>query len=131
MILKNVRRLSALSTTTLLWIGWPLHVLAQTLIPANNVIETTSCPICSFRTGDLHLCCVVNYLKYIIALVYTLLGAFFLIAIIIAGYRIALGPATGDTEGGKKMLKTAIIGFIIASLSFFIIQFIISALAGP
>ncbi|MFA7681419.1 MAG: hypothetical protein WCX61_00110 [Candidatus Peribacteraceae bacterium] len=72
--------------------------------------------------------CIIEFIKHLIRIAFVLIGSFFLIKIIFAGYYFAIGSATGNKDTGKNMLKWAIIGFIIASLSFFIIDFFISAL---
>ena len=85
---------------------------------------------CNFVSGEFKAMCIPVYIRYLIRLAFQFAGAIFLIVIIIAGYRIAIGSVTGDKEAGQNQLKGAIIGFLVCSLAFFIIDFIIGALAG-
>jgi len=51
--------------------------------------------------------------------------------IMFAGYEIVIGSLPGgSSESGKNRLTWAIIGFIMAAASFFIMDFIISAIGG-
>ena len=54
-----------------------------------------------------------------------------IVMIIFAGYEIVLGSLPGgSSEAGKTRLTWALIGFIMAATSFFIMDFIISAIGG-
>lgn len=113
----------------LLWITtvlMPRFAYAQTpsLIPEDGV------PGCDFDTGVIHAECIPMYLSYLIKTIFGLTGAFFLLMIIWSGYQFALKGITQDDTGAKERLKNAITGFIVCALSFFIIDFIISTLAG-
>jgi len=95
------------------------------LIPPAGTISS-----CDFQSGRFGAECIIEYLQYIIALVFMFIGAFFLIMIIIAGYQYALGSIVGSKEAGRERLKWAITGFIVSALSFAIISFIVGALSG-
>lgn len=83
---------------------------------------------CDFANGIIGTNCIPEYIGYLIKLLFALIGAFFLLAILFAGYQIAIGTVVGEKEKGKERLKWAIVGFIVSALAFFIVQFFISAL---
>ncbi|MBU0767028.1 hypothetical protein KKF55_04610 [Patescibacteria group bacterium] len=115
--------LSFIRVTTLLYLlTQPLFgkVYAQTLVP-------DSYESCNFKDGIIHANCIPEYIEYLIKIIFSLIGAFFFVMIIIAGYQIAIGTVVGEKEKGKEKLKWAIFGFVISALSFFIVQFFISA----
>ncbi|MDD5026367.1 MAG: hypothetical protein PHH13_03245 [Candidatus Peribacteraceae bacterium] len=103
----------------------PLEVAAQ--VPSLISSEVSGC---DFASGQINADCVISFIQYLIQLIFSLLGAFFLLMIVIGGYRIAIGSAIGDKESGKKQIFSAIIGFMIAAFSFFIISFVIKGFAG-
>ncbi|ALM10021.1 MAG TPA: hypothetical protein DEB30_03195 [Candidatus Peribacter riflensis] len=101
--------------------------LAQTpsFIPDGGV------PGCDFASGDLVASCVPLFIAHVIKTVFGFVGGVCLILILIAGYRLLLAVVTGgDKSTGFEMLRWAIIGFVTSALTFFIIDFIISTLAG-
>lgn len=106
---------------------WIPAALAQTpsLIPEGGV------PGCDFVTGELTKSCVPMFIAYVIRVVFGFVGGVCLILILISGYRILLAVITGgDKSSGFEMLRWAITGFIVSALTFFIIDFIISTIAG-
>ena len=104
---------------------WQTVVMAQTpsLIPDNG-------GGCDLATGDIKADCIPKFIVELIKTIFGLTGGIFLVLLMIGGYRIMIGKALGDTEGGKNMVKWAIIGFFLSACTFFIIDFIISTIAG-
>lgn len=103
------------------------------LIPVARAqaIISDSIPECDFFSGQVHAECVPAFLSYIIAFIFSFVGLFALIQIIISGYQIALAKATGrDRSEGLTRLRIALIGFVMTAFSWYIIDFIISSLAG-
>jgi hypothetical protein len=100
---------------------------AQSLIPADP--ETSLGAGCDLIEGNVNARCVISFIKWLISWFVPAVGFYFLLMLLIGGYQIALGNVTGDKEGGKDRVKWAIIGFIITALSFFIIDFVISAIS--
>lgn len=98
-----------------------------TLVPAGGTI-----PGCtgSFATGDFEAKCVPAYLAYLIKQIFMFSGAVALIVIMIGGYQYALGNVVGGKEKGEARLRWGILGLCFCVLSFFIIDFIVSAMAG-
>ena len=103
-----------------------------TLIPtahAQSII--TNVAGCDFTTGRVHAECVPLFLSHLIQIIFALSGAACLIMIVIAGYQIAIAKAIDkDKSEGITRLRVAIVGFILCGMSWYIIDFIISALAG-
>lgn len=92
---------------------------------------STGIPNCNFMSGQITANCIPSYLSYIIGFIFSLIGLFAVIQIVIAGYQIALAKATGrDRSDGLTRLRVALIGFILCAFSWYIIDFIISSLAG-
>jgi hypothetical protein len=86
---------------------------------------------CDFISGELSAECVPKLLSYIISFIFSLIGGVTIIMIIVAGYQIALAKATGrDRSEGLTRLRVAIIGFVLCAFSWYMIDFIISSLAG-
>jgi hypothetical protein len=127
MLKKCVRR--AILVFPALLIGSVIvpYVIAAPSVPS---LISSEVPGCDFASGQIDANCVISFIQYLIGLIFSLLGAFFLLMIVIGGYRVAIGSALGDKESGKKQIYSAIIGFMIAAFSFFIISFVIKGLAG-
>lgn len=97
---------------------------AQGII-SNNVAN------CDFASGFLTAECVPSMLSYIIGFIFSLIGLFAAIQIIISGYQIALAKVTGrDRSEGLTRLRVALGGFVLCAFSWYIIDFIVSSLAG-
>ena len=106
-----------------------LFLLLPQIASAQAII--TNLPDCNFSTGRVHFNCIPAFLSHIIQFIFGLTGAVFLIMVIIAGYQIAIGKAIGkDRSEGLTRLRVAIVGFILCAISWYIVDFIISALAG-
>lgn len=88
-------------------------------------------PGCDFTTGNLEARCVRNFLAHAMQVLFGFGGGICILMIIFAGYEIVIGSLPGgSSEAGKNRLTWAIIGFIISATSFFIMDFVISAIAG-
>ena len=96
---------------------------ALSLIPSSGSLGG-----CNFTEGLIDPPCIIVYIRYLINLAYQLVGAFFALMVLLAGYQIALGSTTGDKEGGKRKLRNAIIGFIVAGTSYLVVVYLINAL---
>jgi hypothetical protein len=101
------------------------HAQTPSFIPAGGVAG------CDFASGRVTADCIPMFLAHIIQTIFGFTGAICLIMILISGYQFALGSVTGgDTSAAKERLKWAIIGMIVSALAFYIIDFVISSLAG-
>ncbi|MDD4628712.1 MAG: hypothetical protein PHE68_04960 [Candidatus Peribacteraceae bacterium] len=86
---------------------------------------------CDIATGDIQADCIPGFIANIIKTIFGFTGGIFLVLVMISGFRIMIGKATGgDSSSGYTMLRFAIIGFITSALTFFIIDFFISTIAG-
>ena len=106
---------------------WIPVAAAQTLslIPEGGVAG------CDFASGNLAARCVPLFIAHVIKVVFGFAGGVCLILILLSGYRMILAVITGGEKGaGIEMLRWALIGFITSALTFFIIDFIISTIAG-
>ena len=116
-----------------------LNTLHKATIMLSTLIYTTSAFAglidnsvtgCDFSGGEINAACIPTFLIHVIAFIFGITGAYFVIMVVVAGYQIALAKALGkDRSEGFGRLRTAIIGFILCASSWFIIDFIISALA--
>ncbi len=83
---------------------------------------------CNFTTGRFGADCIPLYIAHLITLIFGLVGIFFIINIMYAGYQIAFGniPGVGDKEAGKNRLLWSIIGFLVTACSFLILDAVLS-----
>ena len=94
-------------------------------------VITDGIPGCDFATGRLTATCIPFFVAHLIQLVFSLLGLFFLLNVMYAGYEIAMGAATGGgRESGMRRLQWAIIGFAVSVGSFLILDLAITVFIG-
>ena len=75
--------------------------------------------------------CIPAFIAHVIQFLFGFAGGIFLLVVIWSGYEIVLGSLPGgSSEAGKSRLTWAIIGFILAATSFFIMDFIVKAIGG-
>lgn len=99
-------------------------VSAQSLIDAS--LEGT----CKWSTGRMTAACLPMFIGHVITVLVGMLGAFFVINVMIAGFQITVGAAIGDKEKGKERLRWSIIGFVVSVLCYVILNVIFSVLTG-
>ncbi|OGJ56806.1 hypothetical protein A2635_04425 [Candidatus Peribacteria bacterium RIFCSPHIGHO2_01_FULL_51_9] len=85
---------------------------------------------CDFDTGMLSASCIPWFIGHSIKTIFGLVGVFFLIQVFFAGYQIALSGVTDDKSAGKNRLIWSIVGFAACSMSYLIVDIILSALLG-
>lgn len=87
---------------------------------------------CDFAEGTINAGqCLPAFLAHLIQFVFGFAAGICILMIMFAGYEIVTGSLPGgSSEAGKNRLTWAIIGFIMAATSFFIMDFIISAITG-
>lgn len=110
-------------TAALAGVFWAVQAHAQTnphLLPEGPLGS------CNFMTGELSYDCIPLYVSYAINTVFGFIGTICLLQIIYGGYEWATGNLTGKTEEGKTRIRNAIISFVIALLSFAIVDMIVS-----
>lgn len=113
----------------------PLSTGILLLLPASASAQagiiTAGIPGCDFVTGQLSAACIPSFIAHVIQFLFGLLGTFFLINVMIAGYQMSVGAiSTGDRSAGKNRLIWSAIGLFIAVCAFLIVDFAISTLFG-
>ncbi len=100
------------------------------LIPQNGVmvINGQVVPNCNFLNGDLHYHCVPIYVAYLIRLLFGLMGTICLFMIIWAGFEWAFSGLQNDTQAPKTRIRNAIMGLVLCTLSYLLVDTVISAL---
>lgn len=95
-------------------------------------IITKGIPGCNFEQGIINARkCLPAFLAHLIRFVFGFAAGICILMIAFAGYEIVLGNLPGgSSEAGKNRLTWAIIGFIMAATSFFIMDFVISSIGG-
>ncbi len=86
-------------------------------------------PGCDYVTGQIKAKCVPLLIGHLVQVLFSLIGVFFLLNVIYAGYEMMIGALKGDTGGGKDRLYYSIGGFIAAACSFLVIDLVLT-LAG-
>ncbi|NVP17178.1 hypothetical protein HUU51_00450 [Candidatus Gracilibacteria bacterium] len=81
------------------------------------------------RNGDIHIDDIPNIIRGMIDFAMGIAGTIAIIFIIFGAYQILFGSIEQDKSKGKNTIIMAIIGFAIASLSWFIIKVIIDNLS--
>jgi hypothetical protein len=82
---------------------------------------------CDFKTGRLSASCIPIFIGHVIEYIFGLIGFFFIINVMYAGYQIAFGGAGIVEDGaGKQRLKWSIIGFVVTACSFLILDAILT-----
>lgn len=104
---------------------WLIPTASAQLIPASGV------PGCDFVSGNIDKDCIIMFIIHITKFFFAGIGGFCVVYIIIGGYKILISVASGgDKSSGVETIRWAIIGFIVSALTFFIIDFVLSTLAG-
>ena len=100
-------------------------------MPEFIAIITNGIPGCDFITGRLTADCIPSFIAHLIQIIFSLLGLFFLVNVMYAGYEIAIGAATGGgREAGVRRLQWAIIGLAVSICSFLILDLVLTVLLG-
>jgi len=79
---------------------------------------------CAIQTGNIHLWMIPYYITYIIEFLMTVAGLISVLFVIIGGYLYAWGGLTEDKEKGKKTVMYALIGLVLATLGWIIVNII-------
>jgi hypothetical protein len=88
-------------------------------------------PGCNFGTGALTAGCIPAFIAHIIQFIFMLIGVFFLLNVMFAGYQIAIASINGkDRSTGYNRIIWSIIGFLVAACSFVIMNVVLSVILG-
>lgn len=83
---------------------------------------------CDFQTGKLEASCVPSFIGHLVQLVVGLVGTIFVINVMIGGYQYAIGALGGDDGKGKERIYWSIIGLIVTSCAYLIIDLVLRVL---
>ena len=83
---------------------------------------------CAIKTGRVGLWMIPFYIKYFIQFALSLAGLVAVGSIVIGGYFYLFGALADDKDKGKRAIMYGILGFIVAILSWTIINIVISIL---
>lgn len=97
-----------------------------------QALITSGIPGCNFVTGEMNPgLCFPSFIAHVIRFIFGFAAAICILMIAWAGFEIVFGSLPGgSSEAGKNRITWAIIGFILAATSFFIMDFIISSIGG-
>ncbi len=85
---------------------------------------------CDYVSGKIKAKCVPILIGHLVQVLFSLIGVFFLLNVIFAGYQMLIGAATGDGDGkGKDRLFHSIGGFVAAACAYLVVDLVIT-LAG-
>jgi len=106
---------------------WVLVGLVPALASAQEFQILTNDGKCDYVTGKIKAECIPILIGHLVQVIFSLIGVFFLLNVIYAGYEILLGG--GDMGEGKTRIRSSIMGFIAAACSYLIVDLVIT-LAG-
>lgn len=84
---------------------------------------------CDYVSGQLKAKCVPILIGHLVQVIFSLIGVFFLLNVIYAGYQMMIGSLKGDLSNGKDRLFWSIAGFVASACAFLVIDLVIT-LAG-
>lgn len=82
---------------------------------------------CAVKEGKITLNMIPYFMKYIAEVILSMIGLIAVLFIVIGGYYYIWGGVTEEKEKGKKTIINALLGIIIATLSWVIVSAIIYA----
>ena len=83
---------------------------------------------CDFETGKLDASCIPVFIGHLVETIMMLVGAIFVINVMIGGYQYAIGVLQGDEGKGKDRIFWSIIGFITTVCAYLIIDLVLTVL---
>lgn len=83
---------------------------------------------CDFETGKLLAACIPVFIGHLVELIMYLVGAIFVINVMIGGYQYAIGVLQGDEGKGKDRIYWSIIGLIATTCAYLIIDLVLTVL---
>jgi hypothetical protein len=107
---------------------WSLPLMASAQANPSIIPASWTSGDCNITTGILKAKCIPMFIGNLIAVVFSVVSAFFLLNVIYAGYQIALGSWTGEKSEGKDRLTWSIIGLIVCVCAFLILDLVVSVI---
>lgn len=83
---------------------------------------------CDFATGRLKASCIPVFIGHLVQIIMYLVGAIFVINVMIGGYQYAIGVVQGDEGKGKERIYWSIIGLIVTTCAYLIIDLVLTVL---
>lgn len=83
---------------------------------------------CDFATGRLQASCIPVFIGHLVQIIMYLVGAIFVINVMIGGYQYAIGVVQGDEGKGKERIYWSIIGLIVTTCAYLIIDLVLTVL---
>lgn len=109
----------------------PWIALAATGNTSNEGIIVSFISGCDFATGNLTAACIPRFIAHIVQFIFMLIGIFFLMNIMFGGYQIILASTQGsDRSKGMNRLIWSVVGFLVAALSFIIMDVVLTVVLG-
>jgi len=109
---------------------WGLSALLVPVVTHAQFQLLTSEGGCDYTTGRIKAKCIPLLIGHLVQVIFSLIGVFFLLNVIFAGYEMMIGSVKGDGwSAGKERLVWSIGGFIAAACSYLVIDLVIT-LAG-
>lgn len=111
------------------WYGGLVGLLIPMVTHAQFSILTTEGG-CDYVSGRIQAKCVPILIGHLVQVIFSLIGVFFLLNVIYAGYEMLFSAAKGDTGSeGKTRLFHSIGGFVAAACAYLIVDLVVT-LAG-
>lgn len=86
---------------------------------------------CDFTTGWLTPACIPNFIGHLIVFVFGFVGIFFVLNVMYAGYELAIAYiGESDKGAGKERLKWSIVGLVLATCTFLILDLVLTIVLG-
>jgi hypothetical protein len=113
----------------------PLALLALLALPtpafAQWAIIMNGIEGCDFDSGWMTAACIPNFIAHLVAFVYGLIGLFFVVNVMLGGYQLAIAYiGESDKGAGKDRIKWSIIGLIVSSCIFLILDLVLNVVLG-
>ena len=109
----------------------PVLAAAQTGNVNNEGIIVNFISGCDFATGQITAACIPRFVAHIVQFIFMLIGIFFLMNIMWGGYQIIIASTQGgDRSKGTNRLIWSIVGFLVAALSFIIMDVVLTVVLG-
>lgn len=105
------------------FLGSPSVAIAQT--PGVIMEGLTGC---DFQTGKLTAACIPVFIAHLVQIIMFLVGAVFVINVMIGGYQYTIGALQGDQGKGKNRIFWSIIGFIVTVCAYLIIDLVLTVI---
>jgi hypothetical protein len=127
-IMGRRRKVVSVQRNTLGLLGFFVAlVISMPMVHAQSLLPP-AIGSCDFVNGDLQYQCIPIYIGYVVQFVLGFATGFFLIGIMMGGYKWALFSASQSKQAGREQLKGAFIGFLIVVFAYLLVDTIIEAL---